>query len=38
MEGRIELAMAIWDAARPYALASCAGALIGLLFVAVVWA
>lgn len=29
--GTIELALAVWDAIRPYALASCGGALIGLL-------
>lgn len=38
MEGRVELVLALWQAARPYALASCGGALIGLLFYSVVWA
>lgn len=30
--GTMELAMAIWEAVRPYALASAGGALIALLF------
>jgi hypothetical protein len=38
MEGRIELAMAIWVSVRPFALASAAGALIGLFIVSLVWA
>lgn len=29
--GTIELALAAWEAVKPYALASCGGALIGLL-------
>lgn len=37
MEGRVELAMAAWEAVRPYALASCGGALIALLFFALAW-
>jgi hypothetical protein len=36
--GTMELAMAVWEAARPYALACAAGALIGLLVYCVVWA
>ena len=38
MEGRIELALALWQSVRPYALASAAGALIGVLAFALVWA
>lgn len=34
--GTIELALAVWEAIRPYALASAGGALIGLLIFAVV--
>lgn len=37
MEGRFEIALAIWEVVRPYALASCAGALIGLLFLSLAW-
>lgn len=29
--GTMELAQAVWEAARPYALVACGGALIGLL-------
>lgn len=29
--GTIELALAVWEGFKPYALASCGGALIGLL-------
>jgi hypothetical protein len=36
--GTMELAMAIWEAVEPYALASAAGALIGVLVYALVWA
>lgn len=35
--GTIELVLAIWEAMRPYALVSAAGALIGLLFFVVAW-
>lgn len=37
MEGRIELAMALWEAVRPYALASAGGALVALLFYCLAW-
>lgn len=29
--GTIELALAVWEAVKPYALMACGGALIGLL-------
>lgn len=35
--GTMELALAVWDAVKPYALVSAAGALIGLLLYCVVW-
>ena len=38
MEGRIELALALWQSMRPFVLASAGGALIGLLIVSLVWA
>jgi len=38
MEGRIELALAIWRSVWPYAPASAGGALIGVLAFALVWA
>lgn len=34
MEGRIDLAMAVWEAVRPYALASAGGSLVALLIFA----
>lgn len=37
MEGRIELALAVWEAVRPYALASAGGALVTLLLFALAW-
>lgn len=37
MEGRIEIALAVWEVVRPYALAACGGALIGLLFFSLAW-
>lgn len=35
--GTIELALAFWEAVRPYALASCGLALVVLLFCALAW-
>lgn len=37
MEGRIELALAFWEAAKPFALIGGAVGLIVLLFIALAW-
>jgi hypothetical protein len=37
MEGRTELALAAWEAAKPFALGGCAVALIVVLFCALAW-
>lgn len=37
MEGRVELLLGIWEAVKPYALASATGVLVALLFYCVVW-
>jgi hypothetical protein len=35
--GTIDLALAAWEAVKPYVLAAAGGALLGLLFAFVVW-
>lgn len=35
--GTMEFATAVWEALRPYALASAGGALVALLFCALAW-
>lgn len=35
--GTMELAMAVWEAVQPYALASAGGALVALLFACLAW-
>lgn len=35
--GTMELAMAIWEAVKPFALAGCGVALVALLFVCLAW-